>query len=135
MSDLKYSKEHTWVRVDGNIATLGFTEYASNQLNEVTEVEVPQVGALIDQDSKIGNIASPMAVIDFHSPIAGELVEVNQAVVDDPELINQDAYGEGWLVKIKFSDSSAVNALLSDQQYSEYLKTVKLYIVKDSQAI
>jgi len=122
MSDLKYSKEHTWVRVDGNIATLGFTEYASNQLNEITGVELPKVGTLIGQDCIIGNIEATKGVIDFYSPIEGEVVEVNQAVVDDPELINQDAYGEGWLVKIKFSDSSAVNALLSDQQYSEFIK-------------
>ncbi|RCJ15324.1 hypothetical protein A6S26_08395 [Nostoc sp. ATCC 43529] len=122
MSDLKYSKEHTWVRVDGNIATLGFTQYASNHLNEVTGVELPNVGTLIGQNLIIGNIEATKGVIDFYSPIEGELVEVNQAVVDDPELINQDAYGEGWLVKIKFSDSSAVNALLSDQQYSEFIK-------------
>ncbi|MFN6485110.1 MULTISPECIES: glycine cleavage system protein GcvH [unclassified Nostoc] len=122
MSDLKYSNNHTWVRVDGNIATVGFTQYASNNLNEIAGVELPEVGTLIGQNTIIGNIEAGKGVIDFYSPIAGELVEVNQAVVDDPELINQDAYGEGWLAKIKFSDSSAVNALLSEQQYSEFIK-------------
>ncbi|MFN6528413.1 glycine cleavage system protein GcvH [Nostoc sp. ChiSLP03a] len=122
MSDLKYSKNHTWVRVDGNIATVGFTQYASNNLNEIAGVELPEVGTLIGQNTIIGNIEAGKGVIDFYSPIAGELVEVNQAVVDDPELISQDTYGEGWLAKIKFSDSSAVNALLSEQQYSEFIK-------------
>ncbi|MEH1858775.1 MAG: glycine cleavage system protein GcvH [Nostoc sp.] len=121
-SNLKYTKDHEWVRVEGNIATLGVTDFAQRQLGEVVFVELPKVGDVFDQNDPIGSIESVKAVAEFYAPLKGEVVEVNQAVADDPEAVNNDSYGDGWLVKIKFSDSSALNALLSDQKYSEYIK-------------
>ncbi len=121
-SNLKYTREHEWVRVDGNIATLGVTDFAQRQLGEVVFAELPKVGDVFDQGDELGTIESVKAVAEFYTPLKGEIVEVNQAVSDDSELVNEDPYGEGWLVKIKFSDSSALNALLSDQKYSEYIK-------------
>ncbi|WP_414569692.1 glycine cleavage system protein GcvH [Nostoc sp. CCY 9925] len=122
-SNLKYTKEHIWVRVEGNIATLGITNYAARQLGEVVFVELPKVGRVFDQDDELGTIESVKAVSEVFAPLKGEVVEVNQAVSDDPELLNEDPYSEGWLVKIKFSDSSALNALLSDQKYDEFIKS------------
>ncbi|MEH1968778.1 glycine cleavage system protein GcvH [Nostoc sp.] len=121
-NNLKYSKEHTWVRVEGNIATLGITQFASTELGQVVFVELPKVGDVFDQGDELGTIESVKAVTEFYTPLKGEVVEVNQAVSDDSEVVNDEPYGDGWLVKIKFSDSSALNALLSDQQYSEYTK-------------
>ncbi|MEH2203322.1 MAG: glycine cleavage system protein GcvH [Nostoc sp.] len=121
-SNLKYTREHEWVRVEGNIATLGITNFAQRELGEVVFAELPEVGQVFDQGDELGTIESVKAVAEFYTPLKGEVVEVNKEVSDDPELVNNDSYGDGWLVKIKFSDSSALNALLSDQQYSEYIK-------------
>lgn len=121
-SNLKYTKDHEWVRVEGNIATLGVTDFAQRQLGEVVFAELPKVGDVFDQNDPIGTIESVKAVTEFYAPLKGEVVEVNKEVSDDPEAVNNDPYGDGWLVKIKFSDSSALNALLSDQKYSEYIK-------------
>lgn len=121
-SNLKYTKDHEWVRVEGNIATVGITEYAQRQLGEVVYIELPTVGDRFEVTEPIGSVESVKAVSEFYSPITGEVVEVNQSVSDDPEALNDDPYGDGWLVKIKFGDSSGLKALLSDQQYDEYIK-------------
>ncbi|WP_445634803.1 glycine cleavage system protein GcvH [Nostoc sp. DSM 114161] len=121
-SELKYTKEHEWVLVEGNIAKIGITDYAQRQLGETVFVELPNVGQVFDQGDELGSIESVKAVGQFYTPVKGEVVEVNEAVADDPELLNEDPYGEGWLVKIKFSNSSELNGLLSSQQYSDYIK-------------
>nr|MDZ8231518.1 glycine cleavage system protein GcvH [Nostoc sp. ChiQUE02] len=121
-NNLKYTKDHEWVRVEGNIATIGVTDFAQRQLGDVVFVQFPKVGEVFDQNDELGTIESVKAVAEFYTPLKGEIVEVNQEVSDDPELVNTDPYGDAWLVKIKFSDSSALNALLSDQQYSEFIK-------------
>lgn len=121
-SNLKYTKEHEWVLVEGNIAKIGVTDFAQRELGETVFAELPEVGQVFDQGDELGTIESVKAVAEFYTPLKGEVVEVNQALVDDPELLNEDPYGDGWLVKIKFSDSSELNALLSDQQYTDYIK-------------
>ncbi|MBD2609733.1 MAG: glycine cleavage system protein GcvH [Nostoc sp. GBBB01] len=121
-SQLKYTKDHEWVLVEGNIAKIGITEYAERQFGETVFAELPKVGQVFDQGDELGTIESVKAVAQFYTPVKGEVVEVNQAVADEPELLNEDPYGDGWLVKIRFSDSSELNALLSSQQYSDYIK-------------
>lgn len=121
-SELKYTKEHEWVLVEGNIAKIGITDYAQRQLGETVFVDLPNVGQVFDQGDELGSIESVKAVGEFYTPVKGEVVEVNEAVADDPELLNEDPYSDGWLVKIKFSNSSELNALLSSQQYSDYIK-------------
>jgi glycine cleavage system H protein len=120
--DLRYTKDHEWVSVEGNVATVGITDFARNQLGDIVFVELPKVGDSFDQEAAIGTLESVKAVTEFYAPIAGKVVGVNEAISDDPEIISDDPYGEGWLVKIQFSDRSQLDALLSDQQYGGYIK-------------
>lgn len=123
-SNLKYTKEHEWVAglEDGLIVSVGITNYASNQLGDVVYVQLPEVGATVENGDPIGEIESTKSVSDIFAPVTGEVVEVNEEVVDDPSLVNSDPYGEGWLVKIKVTSKSGSDDFLSDQQYSEYIK-------------
>src|SRR5215213_8072384 len=95
-SDYLYSREHEWVRVDGEVCTLGITEFAQKELGEVVFVELPEVGQVFDSGDELGTIESVKAVAEFYSPVAGEIVEINEAVADDPELLNDDPHHEGW---------------------------------------
>ena len=107
--DLKYHPEHDWARVDGDSATLGITWYAQDQLGEVVFFDPPDVGATITKDQAYAEVESVKAVSDVIAPLSGEIIEVNEALGDAPEQINDDPYGEGWLVKIKLSDPSEVD--------------------------
>jgi glycine cleavage system H protein len=119
--DLKYHAEHDWARVDGDTATLGITWYAQDQLGEVVFFDPPDVGATITKDQAYAEVESVKAVSDVIAPLSGEIVEVNDALKDAPEQINEDSYGEGWLVKIKLSDPSEVDALMDSASYEESL--------------
>ena len=119
--DLKYHAEHDWARVDGDTATLGITWYAQDQLGEVVFFDPPNVGAAITKDSPYAEVESVKAVSDVIAPLSGEIVEVNEALKDSPEQINDDSYGEGWLVKIKLSDPSELDALMDASSYEESL--------------
>ena len=119
--DLKYHAEHDWARVDGDTATLGITWYAQDQLGEVVFFDPPDVGATITKDSAYAEVESVKAVSDVIAPLSGEIVEVNDALKDSPEQINDDSYGEGWLVKIKLSDPSELDALMDASSYEESL--------------
>jgi glycine cleavage system H protein len=119
--DLKYHAEHDWARVDGDIATLGITWYAQDQLGEVVFFDPPEVGTAITKDSPYAEVESVKAVSDVIAPVSGEIVEVNEALKDSPEQINDDAYGEGWLVKVKLSDPSELDALMDSEKYQESL--------------
>ena len=110
--DLKYHAEHDWARVDGDTATLGITWYAQDQLGEVVFFDPPEVGATITKDAPYAEVESVKAVSDVIAPVSGEIVEVNEALKDSPEQINDDSYGEGWLVKVKLSDPSELDALM-----------------------
>lgn len=122
-SDYLYSREHEWVRVDGDTCVLGITEYAQRQLGEVVFVELPEVGQAFDSQDEIGTIESVKAVAEVYTPVAGEIVEVNESVTEDPELLNDDPQGSGWLIKIRFSSSDDLKALMNAEQYEEYIKS------------
>jgi glycine cleavage system H protein len=119
--DLKYHPEHDWARVDGDTATLGITWYAQDQLGEVVFFDPPDVGTTIAKDSPYAEVESVKAVSDVIAPLSGEITEVNETLKDFPEQINEDSYGEGWLVRIKLSDPSEVDALMDATSYEESL--------------
>ena len=115
--DLRYHPEHDWARVEGDEAVLGVTWYAQDSLGELVHYEAPQVGAEVRKDASYGEVESVKAVSDVVSPLSGEIVAVNDRVVDAPETVNEDPYGEGWLVRIRLSDASEVDALLDVEAY------------------
>jgi glycine cleavage system H protein len=119
--DLKYHPEHDWVRIDGDEATLGITWYAQDALGELVHFEPPVEGAQIAKDSSYGEVESVKAVSELIAPISGEVVAVNQQVVDAPETVNEDPYGEGWLVRVRPSDPSEPDSLLDAAAYRELL--------------
>ncbi len=119
-SDYLYSKEHEWVRVEDDVCTLGITEYAQAELGEVVFVELPEVGQVFDSGDEIGTIESVKAVAEVYTPLAGEILEINEAVVDDPEILNEDPHHEGWLVKIRFSSADDIKSLMNAEQYEKF---------------
>ena len=119
--DLSYHAEHDWARVDGDTATLGITWYAQDQLGEVVFFDPPEVGATITKDSPYAEVESVKAVSDVIAPLSGEIVEVNTALGDTPETINEDPYGEGWMVKVRLSDPTEKDALLDRAAYTATL--------------
>jgi len=119
--DLLYHPEHDWARVDGDTATLGITWYAQDQLGEVVFFDPPEVGATIAKDSAYAEVESVKAVSDVIAPLSGEIVEVNETLKDAPEKINDDSYGEGWLVKVKLSEPSELDDLLDAENYRSSL--------------
>ena len=122
-SDYLYSREHEWVRVMDDVCVLGITEFAQQELGEVVFVELPEVGQVFNAQDELGTIESVKAVAEVYSPVAGEVVEINEAVVDDPEMLNDDPHGEGWLVKIRFSSADDLKALMKADAYEEYIKS------------
>jgi glycine cleavage system H protein len=119
--DLKYHAEHDWARVEGDTATLGITWYAQDQLGEVVYFEPPQVGTTVTKDQPYAEIESVKAVTDVIAPLSGEIVEVNEALADAPETVNDDPYGEGWMVKIRLSDASEADDLMDAATYEGQL--------------
>jgi glycine cleavage system H protein len=117
--DLKYHKEHDWARIEGDEAVLGITWFAQDALGELVHYEPPTAGDTIAKDSPYGEVESVKAVSDVIAPLSGEIVEVNRKVVDEPETVNADPYGEGWLVRIRFSDPSEADALLDVEAYKQ----------------
>jgi glycine cleavage system H protein len=120
-AELKYHREHDWARIDADTATLGITWYAQDALGEIVHFEPPEDGGSLAKDESYGEVESVKAVSDLISPLTGEIVEINQAVVDAPETINEDPYGEGWLVKIRLSDPGEVDGLLDAEAYRQLL--------------
>ena len=119
--DLKYHVEHDWARIDGDVATLGITDYAQEQLGEVVFFDPPAVGATTKKDEPYAEVESVKAVSDVIAPLSGEITEVNAALSDSPETINSDPYGEGWLVKIRMSDPSEADALMDAAAYDAHV--------------
>ncbi len=115
--DLKYTEEHEWVRVEGDRATVGVTDYAQRQLGDVVFIELPQLGAQLEQMKAFGVIEAVKAVSDIFSPVSGEVAEVNSQLESQSNLINTDPYGEGWIIKIKIKDPAELDALLSPADY------------------
>jgi glycine cleavage system H protein len=120
-ADLLYHSEHDWARIEGDTATFGITWYAQDSLGEVVFYEPPEVGAAVSKDATYAEVESVKAVSDVFAPLSGEVVEVNSALEDAPEKINEDPYGEGWLVKVKLSDSSETEALMDAEAYQRML--------------
>ena len=121
--DLKYHSEHDWARVDGDQATFGITWYAQDALGEVVFFDPPDVGAKITKDQAYAEVESVKAVSDVFAPLSGEIMEVNEELADSPEKINEDPYGEGWMVKVRLSDVSEADSLLDADAYQELLQT------------
>jgi glycine cleavage system H protein len=121
-NDRRYSKEHEWLKVDGERATIGITDYAQDQLGDVVYVDLPAVGATITQFDKMGEIESVKAVSELFTPASGEVLEQNQAVIDKPELVNSDPHGDGWLIRIRLSDPAEPDKLLSSDEYDALIK-------------
>ena len=119
--DLHYSKSHEWVRIDGDIATVGITEHAQKELGEIVYLELPEVGHVFDSGQEFGTVESVKAVSELFTPVAGEVTEVNTQAVEDPAAINEDSYGDGWLVKLKLSTDD-VSDLMDAAAYEKYVK-------------
>ena len=119
--DLKYTKDHEWLKADGETARIGITDYAQGSLGDITFVELPDVGTNFGAGDTFGVVESVKAASDLYMPVAGEVIEVNEALEDAPESVNDDSYGNGWIVGIKLSDASEVESLLNASQYKELL--------------
>lgn len=118
--DLKYSETHQWVRVEGDIATVGMTDYAQEQMGDLVYLELPEVGAAVTAGESFGQVESVKAVNDITSPVSGEVTEVNSALLDAPETVNKSAYGDGWLIKVKLSDAGELASLLDNVAYEAH---------------
>jgi glycine cleavage system H protein len=119
--NLRYSKDHEWVSVDGDNATIGITDYAQHQLGDVVYVELPKAGETFTEHEAFGSVESVKAVSEIFTPISGEVTEVNDGLNDTPEIVNSDPYEGGWMVKLKMSNAGEIDALLSAAEYEEYL--------------
>lgn len=122
---LKYSKEHEWVLVEGTSATIGITEYAQEELGDIVFVELPEVGEKIVKDDPFGAVESVKAVSDIYAPVSGEVVETNEILPDNPETINDDPYGDGWMVRVELSDIDDLKDLMDADEYAEYVAQQK----------
>lgn len=118
-----YTKEHEWVQVDDDVCLMGITEFAQKELGEVVFVELPEIGQVFDANDEIGTIESVKAVAEVYTPVAGEVVEVNEMLLDDPDLLNDDPHEEGWLVKVRFSTEGDLDGLMNAEEYEEYVNS------------
>ena len=121
MSGLKYSKDHEWVRVDGDIATVGISDYAQEQLGDVVYVELPEPGRTVAQNEEAAVVESVKAASEVYAPVSGEVVEVNQALEDDPALVNGDPTGEGWFLKLRLSAPGELDGLMDEAAYADFV--------------
>ncbi len=120
-TDLKYTKDHEWIRVEGNEAYVGITDYAQGELGEIVYVDITTEGETVAQEEVFGTIEAVKTVSDLFMPVSGEVLEVNEALEDAPELVNEDAYGKGWLIKIALTDPAQLDELLSADEYQQLI--------------
>ncbi len=120
--DLRYTKEHEWIRAEDGVGTVGITDYAQGQLGDIVYVDLPETGKQLSQLAVFGEIESVKAVSELYSPVTGEVIEANQALADKPELINDSPYGNGWIMRVRLADESEVDKLLTAEQYGEYIE-------------
>jgi glycine cleavage system H protein len=120
--ELHYTRSHEWVRIDGEVGTIGITDYAQKELGEIVYLELPEVGHMFNADEEFGTVESVKAVSELYTPISGEVVEINKGAVAEPGIVNDDPFGDGWLIKLKVSTDEEVKKLLSAEQYEEYVK-------------
>jgi glycine cleavage system H protein len=122
LNDLLYTETHEWVKVEGDVATIGITDYAQHELGDIVYMELPEVGDEVTKGTPFGSIEAVKAVEDITSPVSGEVLEINTVLEDTPETINQSAFEKGWIVKIKLSDLSELDALLKPEAYQEIIE-------------
>ncbi|HYK00897.1 MAG TPA: glycine cleavage system protein GcvH [Thermoanaerobaculia bacterium] len=120
--DNRYAKSHEYVHVEGGVATIGISDYAQKELGDVVFVELPQVGSELEAADELGSIESVKAVSELFSPVSGEVVEINEALAENPALVNTDPYGDGWMVRIRLSDATEVDELMTAEEYDEYIE-------------
>lgn len=120
--DLNYTKDHEWLRVKGSDATVGITDHAQNQLGDVVYVELPKAGDKFGASEPFGSVESVKAVSEIYMPVSGSVIEVNDSLNDSPELVNEDPYGEGWMIRIRIDNPAQVDALLTSIEYDDYIK-------------
>ena len=123
--DLRYTKEHEWVRMEGNVATIGITDHAQDSLGDVVYLELPSDGAAVTKDETFGVVESVKAVSDLYSPISGTVIEINDALVDSPEVINGDPYGDAWMLKVEMNSPAEIKELLTADEYKKYVEEEK----------
>jgi glycine cleavage system H protein len=121
--NLRYTKDHEWILVDGDSGTIGITDHAQEELGDIVYVELPKPGARLEQSSSFGSVESVKAVSDIYCPVSGEVAEVNQALAESPEKVNDDPYGNGWLIKLKLTNPSQLDQLMTAAQYTEYISS------------
>ena len=119
---LQYSREHEWVKIEGDLVVIGITDHAQEKLGEIVYLELPAKGERIDKEEAFGVVESTKAVSDIYAPVSGEIIEVNTSLVTTPERINKDPYEDGWLVKVKVTDKKDLDGLLTEKEYADFLK-------------
>ena len=122
MSDVKFSKEHEWIKMDGDIATIGITQHATEMLGDIVFVELPELGSNVEKDGNAGVVESTKAASDVFTPVSGEVVDINQMIVDDPAKINEDPEGTAWFFKLKMKDMSEMDSLMNKEEYDKFAK-------------
>ena len=120
-SDLKFTKDHEWVKITGDTVTIGITDYAQGELGDVVFVELPEEGTEVAVNETFGSIEAVKAVADLFSPVSGEVIAINETIMDEPEKVNQDAYGEGWMIKIKISNQDELSDLMDASAYEAHI--------------
>jgi glycine cleavage system H protein len=120
--ELHYNRSHEWVRIDGDVGTIGITDYAQKELGEIVYLELPEVGHVFNAEEEFGTVESVKAVSELFTPLSGEVVEVNKGAIAEPGIVNDDPFGDGWLIKMKLSTDEEVAKLLSAEQYEAYVK-------------
>ncbi len=118
--DCRYTREHEWVRIEDDVAVIGITDFAQQQLGDVVYVDLPPVGSVVEQNQTFGSIDSVKTASDLFSPLSGEVLEVNETVASDPALVNTDPYGDGWMLRVRPADLSQLDSLLTAEEYSRY---------------
>ena len=122
MSDVKYSKEHEWIKLEGDVATIGITKHATEMLGDIVFVELPKNGSAVKKDGNAGVVESTKAASDVYTPVSGEVIECNQSIVDDPSKINSDPENLAWFFKLKITDKSEINSLMNKEEYDKFAK-------------
>ena len=122
MSDVKYSKEHEWIKLDGEEATIGITKHATEMLGDIVFAELPEKGSNVEKDGTAGVVESTKAASDVYTPVSGEVIDINQTIVDDPSKINEDPEGSAWFFKLKLKDKSELDSLMNKEEYDKFAK-------------
>ena len=122
MSEVKFSKEHEWIKLEGEVATIGITKHATEMLGDIVFTELPEKGSSVEKDGTAGVVESTKAASDVYTPVSGEVIETNQAIVDDPAKINEDPEGAAWFFKLKMKDTSEMDSLMTKEEYDKFAK-------------